>query len=478
MSIGEINVTETIKNAKATLEADTELSPSMRTTFSLLITIIELLLQRLGVNSKNSSKPPSQDPNRKKTSKKGSSKKKPGAQKGHKGSTLKMSETPDEIIELSIDRRSLPKGDYVPEKPEKRQVYDIFIKTIVTEFQAEVLRNKKTGERYTAAFPDGVNAVTQYGSSVKAMATYLSQWQLLPYERTCDFFFQNAGIGLSPGSIFNFNKEAYDRLDDFEKIVIHKLIHSDKLHSDETGINVNGKTIWLHSASNDFWALFKPHQKRGKEGPDEIGILPEFKGTLIHDSWSSYFKYECAHALCNAHILRELVSIEENFEYKWAKLMADFLTQLNARVSKLKANRLSKKEYDKVVSQFDQIIEFAEKECPKPEPPPKKKRGRPKQSKARNLLDRLIEHKDSVLMFALVDYIPFTNNMAENDIRMTKVQQKISGCFRSLEGAKIFCRIRSYLLTCQKHGMPAAEALRHLFEGRFPYFIEAERNVR
>ena len=381
-----------------------------------------------------------------------------------------MDPEPDEIIALDIDRRTLPKGDYEEVERERRQVVEIVIEKHVIEYQSQILVNKETNERFCAPFPEQVKAPVQYGSSIRSHATYMSQWQLIPYERICEYFSDQTGIPISAGTVFNCNLEAYERLEDFEQIGKQKLINSSTMHADETGINIDGKNYWLHSASNEELTLFCPHEKRGNEATDEIGILPNFKGNLIHDCWGPYFKYTCTHALCNAHILCELTAIWENDEYKWAKKMEEFLRETNNLVH-LAGGVLPPDEFTKIQAKYDRILKKGCKESPPPDPPTEKKRGRTKKTKARNLLERLATHKDAVLRFAENIDVPFTNNQAEGDIRMTKVQQKISGCFRSLEGAKIFCRIRSYLSTCHKNGVSSTAALNLLFQGKLPDFI-------
>jgi len=249
-----------------------------------------------------------------------------------------------------------------------------------------------------------------------------------------------------------------------------ELAASDVAHADETGINIGGKRRWLHCASNDGWTFYYPHEKRGKEAMDDIGILPKFKGILCHDHWKPYFKLDCTHALCNAHHLRELTRAWEEDGMQWAKTMQTLLETINQKVNDA-GGALDAQESDKYRLQYRELIKQAKIECPEPSGPRKKgKRGRIKKSKSRNLLERLREFEQETLRFMDNVRVPFTNNLGENDIRMTKVQQKISGCFRSMEGAKIFCRIRSYLSTCRKHGVKASEALDLLFNGKLPDF--------
>lgn len=204
---------------------------------------------------------------------------------------------------------------------------------------------------------------------------------------------------------------------------------------------------------------------------EEMGVLPHFKGILCHDHWKPYFKLDCQHSLCNAHHLRELERAREQDKQEWARDMGDLLLQINQATDDA-GRRLEPAESREYRQKYRDLLDKAQKECPPPDESKKaNKRGRTKRSKTRNLLERLMDFETETLRFMDDEQVPFTNNRGENDIRMTKVQQKISGCFRSMEGAKIFCRIRSYLSTCKKHGMRATEALRLLFEGRLPDFM-------
>lgn len=467
MDLKKININETVDKAKNLLEKEENISPALRSIIDLLLMVITLMAERLSLNSRNSSKPPSSDPNRKKTNK-NKSNNKPGGQKGRFGTTLKPVSNPDKTVTLELDKSFLPNDGYKLTGYESRQVVDIEISRIVTEYKAEIWQSL-TGERIVAPFPKGITRGIQYGQSVKAHAVYLSQFQLMPYERLKDYFANEVGIPVSVGSLFNFNTEAYECLEKFEALAKERLQNANLLHLDETGINVNGKRIWLHNASNDLWTYLSPHAKRGKEAMDDIGILPQFGGVMLHDHWKPYFAYDNQHALCNAHHLRELENLVENHGCQWAKDMQKLLLNINDAVKDSGKNQLDDKQAERYRVQYDEILKKADKESPPPEPEgDKKKRGRPKKSKARNLYERLRDRADDVLRFMYVDYVPFTNNQGENDIRMTKVQQKISGCFKSMEGANIFCRIRSYLITARKHGITPTDALKSIFEGRIP----------
>ena len=467
MKIESIDVEATIKNTRTLLENDPDVSPGLKSSIEVLLMLITVLINQLGLNSQNSSKPPSLDPNRKK---KAAVARKAGWQKGHVGTTLQKFDTPDQVENIPVDRRTLPKGRYKDVGYESRQVVDIEISRVVTEYRAQILEDAN-GKRYTAPFPDGINRPIQYGIDVKVHSVYMSQYQLVPYKRIEEDFHDQVRIPISAGTVFNFNYDAYHKLEAFETIIKSKLIESGLCHADETGININGKRVWLHCISNPLWSYYLPHEKRGLNAMEEMGVLPHFKGVLCHDHWKPYFRFDCQHALCNAHHLRELERAWDQDKQEWARDMRDLLLQINQAVDDA-GGLLETAESLKYRQKYRSLLEKAQIECPPPDESKKtNKRGRTKRSKARNLLERLMNYETETLRFMDDEQVPFTNNRGENDIRMTKVQQKISGYFRSKEGAAIFCRIRSYLSTCKKHRLRATEALRILFEGRLPDFL-------
>jgi transposase len=467
LKIDSIDVDSAISHVKQLLETERDLSPALKSALEVILLLVSVLLNRVTLNSKNSSKPPSSDPNRKKDNR-SKSNKASGGQTSHVGKTLQRIDDPDEIEVITIDQSTLPKGHYTDDGFETRQVFDIDIARVVTEYQAQRLINEK-GQCFVAPFPKGVNKAAQYGNGIKAHDVYLSQYQLLPYKRIQEYFADQLGMPISEGSIYNFNKQAYDQLAKFELINKERLINSPCLNVDETGININGQRNWLHSASNDQWTHFFPHEKRGTVAMDLMGILPRYKGVLCHDHWKPYYHYSCLHALCNAHHLRELIRAGEQDKQAWAFEMKQLLEKIN-RVVNDAGGMLSYKEAEHWKRQYRELLAKAEIECPPPEKPDKPQRGRVKRSQARNLLERLIDFEEDVLRFMTNADVPFTNNAAENAIRMTKVHQKISGCFRSLGGAEIFCRVRGYLSTCRKQGMSATQAMALVFEGELPEF--------
>lgn len=472
MTINNIDISAQLKHAETLLRDDKTASPQWRALVELLVVIIQLLVAKLGLNSTNSSTPPSRDPYRQRGSKRkpNGKRRKPGGQKGHNGSTLTKVENPDDIIPLKIDRRTIPPGRYTVEGYDARQVIDIEITRHVTEYRAEILVDAQ-GRRFVAPFPPDVTRPVQYGNSIKAQSVYLSQQQLVPYDRVRSYLANECGIPISTGTLVNFNREAYDLLEPFEAKAKEILVREALLHADETGINIDGELHWLHSLSNDQWTLFFPHDQRGAEAMKTFGVLPQFQGRLCHDHWKPYFQFSCLHSLCNAHHLRELQRAWEQDGQRWAKNMRQLLLQINEATTAA-GGTLPADVAESFRKRYRRILARGDHECPPPVATRHPgQRGRIAKSKSRNLLERLRSFESETLCFMTDPIAPFTNNQGENDIRMTKVQQKISGCFRSFEGALIFCRVRSYLSTCAKQGLSATDALDILFSGSLPDFI-------
>ncbi len=464
MTIRDINITSSLENIDTLLKKEKNISPSLRAAIELLVVIVTLMIERLKLNSKNSSTPPSQDPNRKKNPKKGDSSRTTGGQKGHEGTTLRQVDNPDEIIVHKADQCSSCGSDIsqIPvEGTKNRQVVEVIVKSHIVEHQAEI-KKCSCGQSNQAHFPLGIAKPIQYGSSIKSLSVYMSQYQMIPYNRICDFFREQTEINLSEGSIYNFNLECFEKLKPFEDHVKSELKFSEILNVDETGINIDGKRFWLHTTSNEDWTLQFPHKKRGKIAMDEIDILPHFKGILCHDHWKPYFQYDCTHALCNAHHLRELQLAIDIDKHSWAKNMKNLLIEIKSEME-AHHGKLPEDKQTTYIKEYRRILKKGEKECP--EPPPKKegKRGKVKKTKSRNLLERLKKFESETLLFMTKENVPFTNNAGERDIRMTKVQQKVSGCFRSFIGANIFCRVRSYINSSLKQKKSPAQTIFNLF---------------
>ncbi|WP_444930968.1 IS66 family transposase [Microbulbifer sp. SSSA002] len=469
MTLEKVDINIAITDAENLLKEDQQVTPSIRAVISILLVVIRLLMAKNGMNSKNSSIPPSQDQNRKRE-KKTVGKRKAGGQSGRKGITLMPIDNPDDIETLKLNRRTLPRGNWKDVGYERRQVINLQIQRHVTEYRAQILENEH-GQRYVAEFPAGVTRPAQYGSSVKAHAVYLSMFQLLPYERIQSMFAEQYGIPLSAGSLVNFNRATCEHLAPFENLARKWLKTESVVHADETSLNMDGKRHWLHVLSAQKCTLFGLSPKRGTEAMNAIGVLPEFNGTLVHDHWKPYYTFACTHALCNAHHLRELTYAHEEDGQRWAGNMRNLLLELRDAVE-LAGGFLPEEQAKRWRTRYRKILGRGSTECPAPVPDTTSpRRGRLKRSKSRNLLERLRDYEEDVLRFMERAEVPFTNDQGERDLRMTKVQQKISGCFRSEEGARAFCLTRSYLLTCQKNDIAPGEALTQLFNGEWPGFL-------
>jgi transposase len=436
---------------------------------------IKTLERHQAKDSHNSSLPPSSDrfvraPKslRKKSGKKG------GGQPGHRGHHLRQVETPDEILIHPViscehcqhDLRAQP-----ADMPERRQVIDLPAKRLwVREHRVEEKQCPVCYHLTRAPFPATVSAPAQYGTSIQTVATYLVEGQSVPYARASQLLQELLGVQLSAGSIASFVTTCHQQLAEVETRLKAALVKTKVIHQDETGLRVGTTGWWVHVCSTDRLTHYAAHPNRGRKALDAIGIAPQFRGTSVHDGFLSYQGYCFTQALCNVHHLRELTFVEEELKQAWARKMKDLLLEMKAEVERAKA--LGQHELDvlvlaRLLRRYDEILTEGYLANPPPPPPTPKKRtpGKPKQSPARNLLDRLSQSKWAVLRFLLDFAVPFDNNLAERDLRMIKVQQKVSGCFRTEQGVAMFCRIRSYLSTLRKQGIELLSALEHTLSG-------------
>jgi transposase len=352
---------------------------------------------------------------------------------------------------------------------ERRQVFDIPpVNLIVTEHKSQIKTCPCCGKLNKAVFPESVKYPVQYGPNILASSIYCKNYQFIPYERISDFFNDIMGIKICPATIIRAERECFQNLEEFESIIREELLASPVVNFDETGMKIEGKRHWLHVASTDKCTCYFAHPKRGSEAIDAMGILPEFNGVAVHDGWKPYNVYNCDHALCNAHLQRELTGIEENYKQQWAKEMNELLTEMKKYTDECKeqVKELDFKQIKALEERFDAIIIKALEENPHSLNPEKQgKRGKNPKTKARNLLERFIQHKEKIMRFLTDLKVPFENNQAERDIRMMKLQQKISGTFRTTQGAQAFCRIRAYISTIRKNGLPVLEGILAALKG-------------
>lgn len=432
------------------------------------------LRDQLSKNSRNSSKPPSTDGYRKPEPKslREKSGRNPGGQKGHEGETLKMVAKSDEVIVHGVSHcgQCGCALDDVTAEVEKRQVFDLPpVKLKVTEHVAETKRCPSCGRVNRTAFPAFVTAPVQYGQGIRSIAVYLLQYQMLPYDRTSELMADLFSASMSAGTLANAVSACSASVEPATKKIKGIIQGSPVVHFDESGGSVNGKLKWFHSASTSLATHYGLHAKRGSEAMDDIGILPGFEGRAIHDFWKPYLGYDCEHGLCNAHLLRELIFLHEEQGQRWAKKMISHLLKIKEAVdaTRLMADHLPRDHILKFERRCRRILAMGRVENPVPlDEPVKKKRGRPKKSKAANLIDRFEKYPKEIFAFMYDFRVPFDNNLSERDIRMIKVKMKISGTFRSEEGGEAFCRIRSYISTARKNAVGAIDAIKAAFAGQ------------
>jgi len=331
-------------------------------------------------------------------------------------------------------------------------------------------------------FPSGVEAPVQYGPGVSARCVYLLNYQLLPYQRTRELMTELFGCRLSTATLYRMVQESAQHLIETELEIKEQLRRSAIVHADETGLRVATKLHYVHVACTERMTHYASHTRRGTRAMDEIGIISRFSGTLLHDCWSAYWQYSGArHAVCNGHILRELkFFIEEDAPQRsWAEAMKVLLLEIKEEVARVRLTRRKSMEKERLAEyecRYDEVIRQGLAANPLPPEPGAetasseegKSTARCKRTPSLNLVLRLERHKAAVLRFMHDVRVPFTNNLAERDLRMIRLQQKIGGCFRAPDGSRAFCRIRSYLSTMKKQGYEAVVALERVFTTHGP----------
>lgn len=441
---------------------------------SSLTAQLKELEARVKKDSHNSHQPPSRDGLAKRPrprSLRKRSGRKSGGQPGHPGVTRCLVDHPDTVVShlpvscagCGADLETAPEMGR-----ERRQVIDIPEPCpVVTEHQA-VQKSCPLCQTVTPGeFPPEVSQPVQYGSRTKAIAVYLQTYQLLPYERTVEALEDLFGVSPSEGTLTSAQSTASTRLEPVEQAIGAALQQADVVQVDETGIRVAGRTEWVHVISTATLTFLAHHAKRGREAITAIGLLIGFAGRRVHDAWGPYLNLPGLYALCNAHLLRELIGLHEDTGQAWAQQLIKLLLRMKAAVTTAQAagqTELPARQRAGFEAAFTRFLN--EGLLANPPPPPTGKRGRPKQTPARNLLDRLVTRREAILAFLHDFRVPFDNNQAERDLRMLKVKSKVSGCFRSAHGADQFCRIRGYISTLRKQGYSVLDGLTSVFAGQ------------
>jgi transposase len=436
---------------------------------------VQTLRDQLAKDSHNSGKPPSSDGLRKPRprSRRPQGQRHSGGQPGHRGATLAPVDRPTRVRVYPVttcphcaaDLRAVARCGC-----ERRQVFDIPPQQLeVTEHQAEIKVCPTCGDRVKGVFPATVTQPVQYGPYIQALAAYLNNYQLLPWARVCELLGDLYGHTPAEALVATANTALATQIAPSLAAIKAQLIKAPVACFDESGLRVAAKLNWLHVSSTDKLTYYGVHARRGQKGMKDLGILPKFTGTAIHDHWAPYLAFSnCHHAFCNAHHLRELAFVHEQYQQPWAEQLAQLLLEIKAAVDAVPPGQpaLPDTQVTAFAHRYDELLALGQQANPAPAEPPPRKRGRKKQTPPKNLLDRLQQHRDQVLAFMYDLRIPFDNNQAERDVRMIKVKQKVSGAFRTTEGAELFCAIRSYISTARKHGLNAIDAIHNALLGQ------------
>jgi transposase len=433
------------------------------------------LKAKLNKTSDNSNNPPSSDGPKKGIVKnsRAPSGKKSGGQPGHEGTNKPLSPSPDTILVLKPREECECGGQIIINRDNYivRQVIDVMLpKAIVAEYQANEGSCIECGIVHKASFPEGVSGVVSYGDNLQAMVTYLNTYHLIPLKRITELVKDLFGIDISQGFIINSGNEAYDKLAVTENLIKEEIIASDVAGFDETGMRVTGKNHWLHVASTETCTVYGIHEKRGSDAMDEIGILPLFMGTAVHDHLKSYYKYLCAHSECNQHHIRHLEYLYENLKCDWAGEMLLLLIKIKKHVDLTKlfkaedqeVSSLEQEDIEIYVRIYREILENAYVTIEK------------SPVESQRMIKRLIKFEQETLLFMYDFSVPFTNNLSERDLRMPKAKQKISGGFRTKKGAEVFARIRGYISTVKKRGKNVMDGITAIFKNEAQSFLYPE----
>lgn len=472
-TLDKTSVRDEVERIRASFDKSSKtMSTEHAALFNSLFMLIELILsifleKKTKKNGKNSSIPSSQ------TDKDESSLSQPGTNgKGKNENEASVSNTKiTESITVSHVDKCEVCGETLENTPshkcERRTKIDIVFDKIIEHIDAEIKICPKCDSTVKGKFPADMPGPLQYGNGLKAFVINLLVCQMVALGRVQKLVKSMIGVLLSEATLLKFILRLHQALADWEASAIEQILTCKAINADETSLRVNKRNQWIHVYSANDITLKFLHPKRGKEAINAIDIIPRYCGTIIHDSWASYLSYKhCGHGLCGSHLLRELAFIIESNGYSWASNMKNLLQETCKTVSKRANKKLRKKEYANLQKRYRNILTRGEKELPAVLPKPKGKRGKVAKSDAHNLWERLKEYETAVLLFAKDPYVSFTNNRAERDLRMAKVKQKVSGCFRTEIYAQAYCRISSYLQTMANKGHNPLIAIQMALAGK------------
>jgi transposase len=440
-----------------------------RALFQAMLMLFEVLMavfmeRRTSKNSNNSSIPPSQT-SKDETTPPGTNSKGP-AQNSTRFSNTRTVET----VHTAQVNRCGACGEDLSEVPcqghERRTRIDIIFEKVVDHVDAEIKQCPRCQTQIKGRFPAGMSGPLQYGTGIKAYVLNLLIAQMISLKRVQQSINTLIGRMLSEATILNIVMQLHRALEQWEQTAIEQILTMPAMHVDETSLRVDKKNHWIHVYSAGEITLKFLHPKRGREAIEAFGVIPRYGGVIIHDCWASYLAYEqCGHGLCGSHLLRELTFIVDSNGYAWAKNMKRLLKETCAKVAGRESKMLTPGEYKNLQKRYRNILTRGEKQLPPIPPKHNGKRGKVAKSDAHNLWERLKKHEQAVLLFAKRPEVAFTNNRAERDLRMSKVKQKISGCFRTRKYAEAYCRISSYLQTMANQGYNPLVAIQLALSG-------------
>jgi len=459
------------------LVADGKMSDDSRALFEGLLTLFRVLMavfmERNTVKTRaNSALPPSRSPQD------DTAVSRPGSRS--KGKSIEHADSANTRTVESVTVSLVESCDHCGEdlrrvrshQHERRTRIDVVFEKVVEHIDAEIKRCPHCREATRAPFPTAFAGPVQYGSGIRAYALHLMMAQMVTLKRVQQSIRTLIGLEIAESTLLKYVMQLHQVLARWEHDAIERLLTLPCLHVDETSLRVAGKNHWIHVCSGGAITLKFLHPKRGKEAIEAFGLIPRYGGVIVHDCWASYLAYDhCSHGLCGAHLLRELTFVNEANPYGWAQQMKALLQAACQAVRERVNKKLDPNELARLQRRYRTILTKGANKMP---PIPKQqngKRGRIAKSDAHNLLERLIKHEQAVLLFARNADVPFTNNRAERDLRMSKVKQKVSGCFRNPDYANAYCRITSYLQTMTNRGYNPLVAIQIALSGEL-YSLE------